>query len=216
LTIAAIWDMDGVLVDTGQLHYQSWAEALATIGVPLSYHDFSVTFGMNNTSILLRWLGPGTPQAVIDRIGDLKETIFRRMAAGQVLVLPGVPALLEALRRAGVRQAVGSSAPQANIDVLLAAGDLRPYFEAVVSAWAMPGKPDPAVFLEAAAQLGVPPARCVVIEDSTAGVEAARRAGMQCIAVTNTHPAVLLSAASLIVASLEEVTPEILAGLVEN
>jgi HAD superfamily hydrolase (TIGR01509 family) len=138
------------------------------------------------------------------------------MAAGQPLVLPGVHALLEALRRAGVHQAVGSSAPQANIDVLLAAGDLRPYFEAVVSAWGMPGKPDPAVFLEAAAQLGILPARCVVIEDSTAGIEAARRAGMQCIAVTNTHPAALLSAASLVVASLEEVTPEIVMGLIEN
>jgi HAD superfamily hydrolase (TIGR01509 family) len=138
------------------------------------------------------------------------------MAAGQVQVFPGVHALLEALRRAEVRQAVGSSAPQANIDVLLAAGDLSPYFEAVVSAWDMPGKPDPAVFLKAAAQLGVPPARCVVIEDSTAGIEAARSAGMQCIAVTNTHLAPLLSAASLVVASLEEVTPEILIGLIQN
>jgi HAD superfamily hydrolase (TIGR01509 family) len=208
--------MDGVLVDTGQLHYQSWAEALAAIGVPLSFHDFSATFGMNNTSILKLWLGSDAPQALIDRIGDQKEQIFRRMAAGQALVLPGVHTLLEALRRAGVRQAVGSSAPQANIDVLLAAGGLRPYFEAVVSAWDMPGKPDPAVFLEAAARLGMPPARCVVIEDSTAGIEAARRAGMQCIAVTNTHPAAMLSAASMVVASLEEVTPEVVAGLIEN
>ena len=216
MTIAAIWDMDGVLVDTGLLHYQSWAEALAAIGVPLSLHDFNATFGMNNTSILKLWLGSDAPQELIDRIGDQKELIFRRMAAGQVQVFPGVHTLLEALRRAGVRQAVGSSAPQANIDVLLAAGGLRPYFEAVVSAWAMPGKPDPAVFLEAASQLGIPPARCVVIEDSTAGVEAARRAGMQCIAVTNTNPASLLSTASLVVSTLEDVTPEILAGLLRG
>jgi beta-phosphoglucomutase len=214
MTIAAIWDMDGVLVDTEQFHYQSWAEALAPIGVPLTFHDFSATFGMNNTSTLKRWLGPDTPQATIDRIGDQKEEIFRRMVTGQVQVLPGVRALLDALRQAGVRQAVGSSAPQANIDVLLAATGLRPYFDAVVSAWAMPGKPNPAVFLEAAAQLDVPPARCVVIEDSIAGVEGAHRGGMQCIAVTNTHPAALLSAASLVVPSLEEVSAETVAGLI--
>ncbi len=223
MDIAAIWDMDGVLVDTGDLHYQSWVEAMAEAGVAITRHDFDSTFGMNNTSILQLWLGAGAAPATIERIGDRKEVLFRgRAAGGGVKVLPGVPALLEGLRRAGVRQAVGSSAPQANIDVLLAAGPaqfsgtggMRPYFEAVVSAYAMPGKPDPAVFLEAAAQLGVPPVRCVVIEDSTAGVEGARRAGMRCIAVTNTHPAGMLSAATLVVSSLEEVSPETLIELV--
>jgi beta-phosphoglucomutase len=216
MTIAAIWDMDGVLVDTGQLHYQSWVESLASIGFPLSYQEFSATYGMNNTSILKYLLGPDIPQPLIDRLGDQKEESFRRMAAGKVQVLPGVRPLLAALGAAGVRQALGSSAPQANIDVLLEAGGLRPYFEAVVSAWAMPGKPDPAVYLEAARQLGVPPRRCVVIEDAVPGVEGARRAGMQCIAVTNTHPAEALSAASLVVKSLEEVTAETVMGLVKD
>lgn len=215
MDIAAIWDMDGVLVDTGELHYRSWVEALAAEGVSIMRHDFESSFGQNNTSILQRWLGADTPQATIDRIGNHKEVLFRAMAAeGGVRVLPGVPALLEGLRRAGVRQAVGSSAPQENIDVLLAASGLRGYFEAVVSAWGMPGKPDPAVYLEAALQLGVPPARCVVIEDATAGVEGARRAGMRCIAVTNTHPAEKLAAATRVVSSLEEMNPETLIGLV--
>jgi len=208
MTFAAIWDLDGVLVDTSRAHYQSWVEALASTRMTLSYPNFSASFGMNNDSILKLWLGPDTPQVLIDQIGDKKEEIFRRLVAAQVDVLPGVRALLESLRQAGFRQAVASSAPQANIDVLLDATGLRPFFEAVVSASGMPSKPDPTVYLEAAAHLSVPPARCVVIEDASAGVEGARRGGMICIAVTNTNPAALLSGASLVVDSLEKVSVE--------
>jgi beta-phosphoglucomutase len=208
MTFAAIWDMDGVLVDTSRLHYQSWVQALAPEGVDLELTQFTSTFGMNNTSILKLLLGNDTPQERIDQVGNLKEEIFRQSIIGQKLVLPGVPSLLEALRQAGFRQAVASSAPHANIDVLLATTGLLPYFDAVVSAWGMPGKPDPAVYLEAAARLGVPPARCVVVEDATAGVEGARRAGMRCLAVTNTNPAELLSTASLVVDSLEGISAD--------
>ncbi len=214
MAYAAIWDMDGVLVDTGRAHYQSWVETLAKRSVPLSYEQFSATFGMNNTSILKLWLGADTPQNVIDQVGDEKETIFRRLVAAEgIQPLPGVRPLLEGLQRAGFRQAVASSAPQANIDVLLDVTRLRPFFDAVVSAARLPGKPDPAVYLEAARRLGVVPARCVVVEDATAGVEGARRAGMRCIAVTTTNSAANLAAADLVVDSLEMVSAETFAKL---
>jgi beta-phosphoglucomutase len=216
MTYAAIWDMDGVLVDTRQAHYESWAETMAGIGVPITYPQFLSTFGMNNTSILKLWLGPDTPTARIQALDDQKEVAFRRLVAGQVQPLPGVLALLEALRQAGVRQAVASSAPQANIDVLLQAAGLLPFFQAVVSAARLPGKPDPAVFLSAADQLGVPPSRCVVLEDSVAGVEGASRAGMRCIAITNTSPADQLGAATLVVDSLEKVLPETFSRLLKD
>lgn len=216
MAYAAIWDMDGVLVDTGQAHYQSWVEVLAKRGVSLPYEEFSSTFGMNNQSILKMWLGADTPQSEIDRVGDEKETIFRRLVVGRIQPLPGVVALLEGLRSAGFRQAVASSAPQANIDALLDTTRLRPLFDAVVSVALLPGKPDPAVFLEAAARLGVPPAQCVVVEDAVAGVEGARRAGMRCIAVTTTNPAGLLQAADLVVDSLEQVSPETFAGILSG
>ncbi len=214
MAYAAIWDMDGVLVDTGRSHYQSWVEALAKHSVPLSYEQFSATFGMNNTSILKLWLGTGTPQSVIDQVGDEKETIFRQLVAAEGLQpLAGVRSLLEGLQKAGFRQAVASSAPQANIDVLLDATRLRPFFDAVVSASRLPGKPDPAVYLEAAARLRVAPAGCVVVEDAVAGVEGARRAGMRCIAVTNTNPAASLAAANLVVDSLEKVSADTFARM---
>ncbi len=214
---AAIWDMDGVLVDTGQAHYQSWVEALAKRNVSLTFQQFSATFGMNNTSILKLWLGAVTPQSDIDQVGDEKETIFRQLVvAAGIEPLPGVIALLEGLRQAGFRQAVASSAPQANIDVLLDTTHLRPYFDAVVSAARLPGKPDPAVYLEAARRLGVDPVHCVVVEDAVAGVEGALRAGMRCIAVTNTNSAANLAAANLVVDSLEKVSTDTLVSLLSN
>ncbi len=214
---AAIWDMDGVLVDTGQIHYQSWVEALAKRNVSLTYQQFSATFGMNNTSILKLWLGADTPPGAIDQVGDEKETIFRQLVvAAGIEPLPGVRALLEGLRQAGFRQAVASSAPQANIDVLLDTTRLRPYFDAVVSGARLPGKPDPAVYLEAARRLGVDPVHCVVVEDAVAGVEGAQRAGMRCIAVTNTNSAANLAAANLVVDSLEKVSTDTLVSLLSN
>jgi len=216
MAYAAIWDMDGVLVNTGQAHYQSWVEALEKRRVPLSYEKFSATFGMNNTSILKLWLGADTPQSEIDQVGDEKEFIFRRLVAGRTQPLPGVRSLLEGLQRAGFRQAVASSAPQANIDVLLDTTGLRPFFDAVVSASRLPGKPDPTVYLEAAARLAAAPASCVVVEDAVAGVEGARRAGMRCIAVTTTNPAASLAAADLVVDSLEKVSSETFSRLLKE
>ena len=91
------------------------------------------------------------------------------------------------------------------------------YFDAIVAAEDVTaGKPDPQVFLAAAAKLHTPPASCVVVEDAAAGSEAARRAGMKCLAVTNSHPVELLSEATTIVKSLEEVTLQFLQKLCES
>ena len=98
--------------------------------------------------------------------------------------------------------------PDMIIDALIDELQIRPYFSAVVSAFSLPSKPDPAVFLEAARQIGVPPNHCIVIEDAIPGVEAAHRAGMKCIAVTITNPREDLSIADIIVDSLEELKTE--------
>jgi beta-phosphoglucomutase-like phosphatase (HAD superfamily) len=86
--------------------------------------------------------------------------------------------------------------------------NIRQYFSALISSHAVPGKPDPAVFLEAARQLGVELGQCVVVEDAVAGVAAARKAGMKCIAVCTTHPGSSLTAADIVVESLEELIVE--------
>ena len=195
--------MDGVLVDTGEFHFQAWSQALSEHGIPFTRQSFRATFGMNNAGTLSVLLGQAPPPELLAEISDRKEQLFRQAVRGRAQLLPGVLAWLERLKAAGMRQAIASSAPPANIDALVDELDLRSYFAAVVSGFDLPGKPDPAVFLKAAHLIGVPPERCVVVEDAVAGVEAARRAGTKCIAVTTTNPAQVLKGADVIVERLD-------------
>ncbi len=132
-------------------------------------------------------------------IGERKEILFRALLHGNVQALPGAQDWLARLRGWGARQAMASSAPPANIDVMLGELGIAGYFDAIVSGYALPSKPDPAVFVRAAERLGVRPSGCIVMEDAVAGVQAARRAGMRCIAVASTNPPAALHEANLVV-----------------
>lgn len=201
-----IWDMDGVLVDTGEFHFQSWMITLAPYGIPFSREIFNNTFGMNNEGILKLLKGEEFDPQMINEIGERKEITFRQQIRGQVKLLPGALNLLKSIREENIPQAIGSSAPQKNIDAIVGELELKDYFAVLVSAAEMPGKPDPAVFLAAAQGIHAPAAQCIVIEDAIAGVEAARRAGMKCIAVTTTNSAASLHAAHRIVNRLDEIS----------
>lgn len=202
MTAAVLWDMDGVLVDTGRFHFDAWSNTLAGFGIPFDRETFRKTFGMTNPEILALLLGRPPEPELQARISDRKEQEFRLAIRGQAHPMPGVQLWLARLQASGVAQAVASSAPQENIEFLVDQLGLRAYFTALVSAFDLPGKPDPAVFLEAARQVGVAPAQCTVVEDSIVGVAAARSAGMRCIAVTTTNPPQALQAAGLVVDSL--------------
>jgi beta-phosphoglucomutase len=199
-----LWDMDGVLVDTAEFHFRTWLEALSTYDIPLTRESFRATFGMNNAGTLTALLGEAPSPELLAEIGERKERQFRQAIRGQVRPLPGVLPWLERLRSEGVRQAVASSAPPANIDVLLDELGLRPFFDVIGSGSDLPAKPDPSLFLQVARLIGVPPGRCVVVEDSVAGVQAARRAGMRCLAVTTTNPPHRLGEADVVVERLDE------------
>ncbi len=203
-----LWDMDGVLVDTGELHFQTWKSILAERGIDLSYELFRNTFGMINAEILPAWFGRSLQKSEIEQISAAKEERFRSAARGHVQALPGVRLWLERFQNQGYRQAIASSATVENIDLLVDELGIRGHFQALVSGTTLPGKPDPAVFLEAARRVGLPPERCIVIEDSVAGVAAAARAGMKCLAVTNTYPAAALSGAGLVVERLDSLSPD--------
>lgn len=203
-----VWDLDGVLVDTGELHYLSWSRVLPEYGVPFNRESFRATFGMNNAGLLSILLGCPLEPTLLTEISERKEQMFRQAARGNVSPLPGVRAWLARLQSAGFRQAIASSAPQPNIDTLLDELGLRAYFAALVSGFDLPGKPDPATFLQAAQAIQVPPGRCVVVEDAIAGVEGTRRAGMKCIAVTTTNPAEALRGADIVVARLDDLAPD--------
>jgi HAD superfamily hydrolase (TIGR01509 family) len=165
---------------------------------------FHRTFGMENRGVLATVLGHEPGDEFLAEVSGRKESRFRDLIQGKAQPMPGVVVWLQRMQAQCARQAVASSAPMANIDLIVDSLALRPYFDAVVSAAGMAGKPDPGVFLKAASLIGVPPARCVVVEDAVVGVQAARSAGMHVIAVTTTHARESLAAADRVVDSLLE------------
>ncbi|MBN2045893.1 MAG: HAD-IA family hydrolase [Anaerolineales bacterium] len=195
---AVLWDMDGTLVDTGEPHYITWRDTLAEIGVPYTRQDFAATFGMNNFGVLEVVFGKKPDHELANSLIEKKEELFREMIFQGLEPLPGIMDWLNRFRQWGVKQAIASSAPCANIDAELDVTGIRPYFDIVISGADLPHKPNPDIFLKAATELGVPPERCVVVEDSVAGLGGALAAGMKCIAVTTTHPPEELTAANLI------------------
>ena len=216
---AAIWDVDGTLVDTAELHFQAWLELFGQLDWPFSRADFQKTFGLRNPEIFRILRGDQLTEAEIADLGERKEVLYRAAARQGVDLLPGVRPLLLALHAAGFRQAIGSSAPRANLDLILQGTQTGHLFQSVVSSEdTQRGKPDPQVFQVAAARLGVPVERCVVFEDAVAGVQAAKAAGMRCVAVrfVGHHGADALreAGADRVVESLEEVSVEVARGLV--
>ena len=180
--------MDGTLIDSGEYHWLTWRDTLAGLGVTLTRDDFAGWFGSRNDRILGRYF-PQMPPDEMRRVGDAKEERYREMVRRDgVALLPGIATWLERLSAGGWRQAVASSAPPANIDVLVEVLGLEDVFQATVSAEEVPhGKPAPDVFLRAAEKVGVAPSRCVVVEDAGIGVEAGRRGGMRTIGIEGPH-----------------------------
>lgn len=210
---AVLWDLDGTLVDSAEFHWLSWRDTLAAEGVLITYEQFLDSFGQKNDRILRGWLPTATGDAIA-RIGEAKEAEYRRLARTRGLTpLPGAAAWLARLQAAGWRQAIASSAPRENVEVMLSALSLRDYFDAIASAEDVTaGKPDPQVFLSAASRLDVLPSRCVVVEDAAAGIEAARRAAMRSVGVSRGGRL----DADVYVTSLEDLPTETFERLLEN
>lgn len=208
-----LWDLDGVIVDTGEFHFVAWEQTLAEYGIPFSREQFQATFGMNNRGILTTLMGHPPEGDLLVEIDWRKEENFRQAIRGRAELLPGVRAWLDWFAASNIRQAVASSAPQVNIDFLVDELGIRSYFRVLVSGGKLPGKPDPDVFLLAAQLIEAPPQGCLVIEDAVVGVEAAHRAGMKCVAVTTTNPAAALREADVVVERLDGLGVEVIEAM---
>ncbi len=184
---AVLWDMDGTLIDSEEFHWISWRDTMAKEGITITHEQFLASFGQRNDSIIPRWLGAASTPERIERIANAKEELYRRLVRRNgISPLPGVAIWVHRLHEQGWLQAVASSAPRANIEVVLEALAATHSFQAIVSAEDVnKGKPDPEVYLTAASRVGVSPDRCIVVEDAIAGIEGARRAGMRSIGVSH-------------------------------
>ena len=204
---AVIWDMDGVIVDTAFYHREAWQEVFGKQGILFTEEDFRHSFGQRNDTIIKKVMGEEVAPDKLNTISTEKEVIFRESIRQNPRPLPGAIELMAATGQDGLLMALASSAPIENIRLLLEGLGIDKYFQSIISAGDVStGKPDPQVFLLAARRLGVEPGNCIVIEDAVAGVSAAKRAGMHCVAVTNTHPGASLIEADLVISSLTEIT----------
>jgi len=188
--IGFVFDWDGVVVDSSQQHEKSWEVVAAKNGLPLFEGHFKLGFGKRNELIIPTLLKWSQDPEEIRRLGDEKEAAYRAIVAQSGLQpLPGVKAFLDELISRNLRRVVGSSTPRENIDAVTEIIGLSGRFEAVVAAGDVSkGKPDPEVFLKAAAKIETAPQDCVVFEDSFSGIEAGLAAGMTVVGIATTHP----------------------------
>lgn len=203
---AILWDLDGVIVDSANLHYQSFKVVMADYGVDYAYSTFVKTFGRNNESVLEMAIGHKPDPEMKQIVNDRKEEWYCQNIPGNLKLLPGALDWLSWFKKNGFPQAIASSAPMENITLSLDEFKIGNYFDAVVSGNRIIGKPDPKVFLRAAAALETHPSRCIVFEDSIAGMQGALTGGMKCVTVATTHPITAFTNATIRVQSLADLT----------
>ena len=199
-----LFDLDGVLIDSHAQHEEAWEIWARELGRVLPDGFFKRSFGLRNESILPDLLGWAREPDEIARLAWRKEEIYRDlMRRDGIEPLPGVRPLLEELQAAGIPCAIASSTPRENVEAVTGGTGLDGFFAAVLTGSDVSnGKPHPEVFLKAAAALGRDPARCVVVEDAHAGIEAGLAAGARVLAVATTHPLATLGRAHRAVESL--------------
>ena len=215
---AVIFDVDGVLVDSYHAHFEAWRRLGHELGQDLSEQRFAASFGRRNAELMHDLWGGAVPEDQVDAWGDWKEVAYREILLRDFPAMDGAPELIDALKAARFRLAVGSSGPPENVACALEGLGRAGAFDATVNgSEVVRGKPHPEVFLKAAAKLGIEPARCAVVEDAPAGVEAAARAGMAPIALTGTAPRDrFIGHAVLVVDSLRELSPARIAALIDR
>jgi HAD superfamily hydrolase (TIGR01509 family) len=212
---AAIFDMDGVLIDSNPFHLQKWVELLNGHAIPFDPKELpQQVLGQRNDTAFRYFFGRELSPEETALLGDELEEKFRNAFRPYARPLPGVANLLQEFHRAGIPLAVASSAMAKNIEFIVDVLGFRSYFRCLVSGDEVTHpKPDPEIYLKAANGLGCEPPGCIAFEDSFVGIEAAKRAGMKCVAIASTFPLRELEArsgADRTIKSFEELNLELL------
>lgn len=187
---AVIFDMDGVIVDTNPHHRIAWREYYQRNGKALSDDDFVQHVSGKHNSDIVAHLFPDqtlTPEEVV-RLSNEKEALFRELYSSAITPVPGIITFLEALKDAGIRTAVATSAPVENLDFVMDTLGIRHFFDALLNeSMVKHPKPDPEIYQKAMTMLGVEPADSVIFEDSMTGIQAAKASGASVIGVATTQ-----------------------------
>lgn len=203
----ALFDWDGVIIDSSVPHERSWEMLAQEIGKPLPADHFVRGFGMKNQFIIPNILGWTSEPEEIETYSLRKEALYREIIREEgIQALPGVFDLLRMLEQHGVDCAVASSTHRENIETVLDVLGIRSFFKAIVTSEDVDnGKPHPEVFLKSAEKIGLSAFDCMVFEDAHVGIDAGLAAGARVIAVATTNPLDELGRANLACKSLIEV-----------
>ena len=188
---AVIFDMDGVIAHTNPHHTEAFKQFFDKYGVAYTIEEFEDhMYGKHNDYIMRYFFKRLLDDAEVKRLGEEKESLFREIYADHVAPIEGLLQFLDALKTAGYRVGVATSAPRANLDFIIDKLSIRMYMESVLSSEDVTAhKPDPQIYLKSANRLNVEPRNCIVFEDSHSGVSAARNAGAAVVGVLTSHTA---------------------------
>ncbi|MBD1393074.1 HAD family phosphatase [Mucilaginibacter sp. ZB1P21] len=210
--------MDGTLVDNTPFHYKAWQQLFKLKGLPeLSNETYKAEIsGIPIAETVRRYFGQAD-EATVQAISDEKKHFYQQAFLPYLKPIKGLENFLAKLKDAGVKMAVATSSDMEDVDFIFNAIPIRQYFDAVIiGSMVSEPKPSPQIFLKAAEELSTDPARCVVFEDSTAGLKAGNSAGMKVAGITTAHPAGVISkVASLVIDDYADLTPQQLAVLFE-
>ncbi|MEI6947275.1 HAD family phosphatase [Paraflavisolibacter sp. H34] len=200
---AAIFDMDGTLIHSTQADYEAWRKLFADYGIDLTFERYFPLLGKKSADVvssLLHLEGAEADAAMQQKMAYFKEFALET----GIQTIPFVEAWLESLQQQGLRLALATSSRRPKTELVLEQTGLGRFFEVIVTGNEVEhGKPAPDIFLKAAHRLQVPAADCIVFEDAASGVQAAKSAGMTCVAITTTHAAADLGQADTIIDSYE-------------
>ncbi|MFY9251926.1 MAG: HAD family phosphatase [Fuerstiella sp.] len=212
-----IFDVDGVLVDSYEAHFQTWRSCARLHGRDCTEAEFAKAFGRTSREVMRETWDANLTDQEIAVFEDQKEAMYREFIAKNFPEMPGATSLVKTLAAAGIPMAIGSSGPPLNVQAVVKHLNASDTIRTVITgADVKVGKPNPEVFLLGAKGMGMAPERCIVLEDAPPGIEAALAAGMKCLGVVSrgrTQPE--LHKAHAHVTDLTEVTYELLAGLFE-
>ena len=182
---AVIFDMDGTIVDSMPYHEKSWGLFFQKHNIQMTPQRFEAIHHGTLYDIMPRIFGPETTKAQSYELGMVKEKLFRELYKDDMVPMPGFIEFLEAIKNSGLKIGLATAADFTNADFTIDGLDIRSYFDAIVTSDVVPeGKPSPSVYLYAATALGVSPSDCLVFEDTTSGIKAAKAAGMKSIGIT--------------------------------
>jgi len=203
---SAIFDMDGVVVETVQMHFQAWKRMFEERGKPFTFDEYKAKVdGIPRRDGARAILGD-LPQSELDKACDVKQGYFLEfLEKEKVPAYAGTVALVKAIRASGRKAALISSSK--NLPRIIASAGVSDIWDSIVNGSEITkGKPDPQIFLMAAERLGTPPGKCVVVEDAVQGVEAAKRGGMKCVGIDRYGDPSRLSKADIVVSDLSEIS----------